>query len=109
MLVAVLMLMTAIGVEVGSTALLPRTEGFHSLPWTLLVLAGYAASIWLLAVVVRTLPVSVAYAVWSGVGTATVAMIGYLFLGEQMSWLKAGSLALIIIGVIALNAANAHA
>ena len=109
MLVAVLMLMTAIGAEVGSTALLPRTQGFHSLPWTLAVLGGYAASIWLMSVVVRTLPVSVVYAVWAGIGTAAVAVIGYLFLGEQMSWLKAGSLALIVLGVVALNASSAHA
>jgi len=105
---AVMLLMTAIGIEVGATALLPKAQGFTQVGWSALVLAGYAASIWLLAVVVRTLPVSVAYAVWAGVGTAVVAAVGYFFLGESMGWLKAASLALIVLGVIGLNLAHAH-
>jgi small multidrug resistance pump len=103
---AVVLLLAAIGMEVAATALLPRTEGFTVLAWSAAVIAGYAASIWLLAVVVRTMPVSVAYAVWAGVGTAAVAAAGYLFLGEQMTWLKAASLALIVLGVVGLNAAG---
>jgi len=102
-LVALALLLVAIAVEVGSTASLPRTDAFHNVPWTIAVIAGYALSIWLLAVVVRTLPVSVAYAVWSGVGTAAVAVIGCLVLGETMSPLKIGALAMIIVGVVALN------
>ena len=66
-------LLAAIGVEVGATTILPRTRGFHDLPWSLVVLGGYALSIWLLAVVVRQMSVSVAYAVWSGLGTAAIA------------------------------------
>jgi small multidrug resistance pump len=74
------------------------------------VVAGYALSIWLLSVVVRTVPVSIAYAVWSGVGTAAVAVIGYLWLDESMSPVKALSLALIVVGVVGLNlAGGAHA
>jgi small multidrug resistance pump len=53
--------------------------------------------------VVRTMPVSVAYAVWSGVGTAVVAVIGYWFLGESMGWVKSLSLALIVAGVVGVN------
>jgi small multidrug resistance pump len=56
--------------------------------------------------VVRTVPVSVAYAVWAGVGTAAVAVAGHVFLGESMTWLKALSLALIVVGVVGLNAAG---
>jgi small multidrug resistance pump len=108
MFVAVLLLVAAIAVEVVSTALLPRAEGFTNPLWTAAVLSGYAVSIWLLAIVVRTLPVSVAYAVWSGLGTALVAVIGYLFLGEQLGWVKSLSLSLIVVGVIGLNLAGAH-
>ncbi|MGZ5399348.1 MAG: DMT family transporter [Nocardioides sp.] len=108
MYVAILLLTTAIGIEVVSTALLPRTDGFTNPLWSVAVVAGYAVSIWLLAVVVRTLPVSTAYAVWSGVGTAIVAVIGYWFLGEQMGLLKAASLAMIVLGVVGLNLAGAH-
>ena len=104
---AVVLLMAAIGIEVASTALLPRTAGFTNPAWSALVVGGYAVSIWMLAMVVRTVPVSVAYAVWSGVGTALVAVIGYAFLGESLGWFKAMSLALIVVGVVGLNLAGA--
>jgi len=108
MYVAVVLLMAAIGIEVASTALLPRAAGFTDPLWSAVVLTGYGLSIWLLAIVVRAMPVSVAYAVWSGVGTAIVAVIGYLFLGESLGWLKAFSLALIVLGVVGLNLAGSH-
>ncbi|HEX4190570.1 MAG TPA: multidrug efflux SMR transporter [Marmoricola sp.] len=105
---AAVLLMVAIGVEVGATALLPKAAGFTDPWWSLVVVVGYGASIWLLAMVVRSIPVSVAYAVWAGVGTAAVALIGAVFLGESMSWLKAGSLSLIVLGVVGLNLVSAH-
>ena len=108
MYVAVVLLVAAIGIEVASTALLPRADGFTDPVWTAVVLAGYALSIWLLAIVVRTMAVSVAYAVWSGLGTALVAVIGYLFLDEQLGWVKAVSLLLIVAGVVGLNLAGSH-
>ena len=108
MYAAVVLLLVAIVVEVISTALLSKAEGFTNPFWSVVVLGGYGISIWLLAVVVRTLPVSVAYAVWSGVGTAIVAVIAYFFLGESMTVLKAASLGLIVAGVIGLNLAGAH-
>ena len=107
---AALLLLSAIGIEVGATASLPRTRGFHDPVWSLAVVGGYAVSIWLLSIVVRTVPVSIAYAVWSGVGTAAVAVIGCLWLDESMSPVKALSLALIVVGVVGLNlAGGAHA
>jgi small multidrug resistance pump len=105
---AAVLLVMAILVEVGATALLPRAQGFTQPGWSAVVLGGYGVSIWLLAIVVRTLPVSMAYAVWSGLGTATVAVIAFFFLGEQMTVLKAASLAMIVIGVVGLNLAGAH-
>jgi small multidrug resistance pump len=98
----------AIVVEVAATALLPRTAGFTSLGWTVLVVTGYASSIWLLTIVVRTMPVSVTYAIWAGAGTALVAVVGLVFLGESFSWIKAVSLALIVAGVVGLNLTGAH-
>lgn len=108
MYVAVALLLAAIGIEVAATALLPRSQGFTDPVWSLVVVGGYAASIWLLAIVVRTISVSTAYAVWSGLGTAIVAVIGYLWLGEHMSVVKAASLAMIVLGVVGLNLAGAH-
>lgn len=103
-----LMLLSAIGVEVAATSTLPRTDGFRNPGWTAAVIAGYAASIWLLALVIRHIPVSVTYAIWSGVGTAGVAVIGVLFLGERLGAPQATALLLIITGVVILNLSGAH-
>jgi small multidrug resistance pump len=96
-------LLAAIGVEVGATTLLPRTRGFHDLPWSLLVMGGYALSIWMLALVVRQMSVSVAYAMWSGIGTAAIALVGASVLGERIDAVKLTALLLIIVGVVVLN------
>src|SRR5512146_555158 len=102
------LLLGAIGVEVASTAALPRTHSFRDPVWTALVLGGYALSIWLLAVVIRHIPVSVTYAVWSGLGTAGIALVGVLLLDERWDPLKALALLMIIGGVVVLNLHGAH-
>ena len=76
--------------------------------WTALVLGGYAISIWLLAAVIRHIPVSVTYAVWSGLGTAGIALVGVVFLNEGWDVLKGVALLMIIGGVIVLNLHGAH-
>jgi small multidrug resistance pump len=103
MLSPFVVLMAAIGVEVGATSMLPRTRGFHDLPWSLAVMAGYAISIWLLALVIGRIPVSVAYAVWSGLGTASIAVVGALLLGERLDAVKVSALLMIVAGVVVLN------
>jgi small multidrug resistance pump len=102
------LLAVAIVVEVLSTAALPRTDGFRDPAWAAVVLAGYAVAIWLLAIVVQRLPVSVTYAVWSGLGTAVIAVIGVLYLGETWNPVKVTALLLIIVGVVVLNLESAH-
>jgi small multidrug resistance pump len=108
MVVAWLLLLAAISTEVTATALLPRTHGFRAPLWTLLVLGGYALSIWLLAVVIRHIPVSVSYAIWAGLGTAGIAIVSTLWLGERMDLVKAAALAMIIAGVVILNLRAGH-
>jgi small multidrug resistance pump len=98
----------AITIEVATTVVLPRAQGFTNLPWSAVVVLGYGTSIWLLSLVVRSMPVSVAYAVWSGVGTALVAVLGITLLGESVNPLKVASLALIVAGVVGLNVSGAH-
>ena len=105
---AFLLLGVAIVIEVGASALLPKADGFTHPAWSAAVLIGYGVSIWLLTVVVKELPVSVAYAVWAGAGTALVAVVGLVFLGEPLGWVKALSLAMIVAGVVGLNLAGAH-
>jgi small multidrug resistance pump len=103
-----LLLLAAIAIEVASTAALPRTESFRSPAWTVAVLVGYAASVWLLAAVIRHIPVSVTYAVWAGLGTAGIAVVGVLFLGEGWDLVKAVALLMIVGGVVILNLHGAH-
>ena len=103
MVVAFALLVLAIGIEVASTAALPRADGFRDPMWAALVVAGYAASIWLLALVVQRMPVSVAYAVWSGLGTAAIAVVGVVWLGESWNPVKVGAIVLIVVGVVVLN------
>src|ERR1044072_5095215 len=97
------LLLVAIFTEVAATSALPRAQGFRDPLWTVLVLGGYAVSIWLLAVVVRSLPVAAPYAVWSGIGAAAVAVVGVLWLGEKLDWVSVTALAMIILGVVVLN------
>ncbi len=108
MLSAFALLVVAIGTEVVATAMLGRTEGFHAPGWSVVVLAGYAVSIWLLSSVVKTIPVSIAYAVWSGLGTAAIALVGVMFLGERFDVVKAVAMLMIIGGVVVLNLHAAH-
>ncbi len=105
---ALLLLLLAIAVEVVSTAALPRTQGFHHLGWSGFVATGYLASIWMLTVVVKRMDVSIAYAIWSGLGTAAIAVIGYLWLGESLSPAKVGGIGLIIAGVVLVNVQGGH-
>jgi small multidrug resistance pump len=108
MLLAWVLLLSAIGVEVASTASLSRTDSFRDPLWTGLVLLGYALSYWLLVMVIRNIPVSVAYAIWSGLGTAGIAVIGVLFLQERLDLAKGAGIAMIIVGVAVLNLHQAH-
>ena len=108
MLAAFGLLGLAIASEVAATSVLPRTDGFTDLRWTVLVIAGYAFAIWMLAIVVKQIPVSTAYAVWAGLGTALVALIGATLLNESWDALKVVALLMIVVGVIVLNLHGAH-
>jgi small multidrug resistance pump len=73
------------------------------------VLAGYALSFVLLAQVVRTVPVGIAYAIWSGLGTVAVVAIGAVFLRQSVTLWQLGGVALVVAGVVLLNlGGNAH-
>jgi small multidrug resistance pump len=108
MLAAWFLLMAAIGIEVAATVSLPRTSGFRDPFWTTLVLLGYLLSIWMLAVVIKNIPVSIAYAVWSGLGTAGIVMSGMIFFNENIDPIKISMVLMIITGVVILNLHSAH-
>jgi small multidrug resistance pump len=102
------LLLSAITVEVAATAALPRSQGFREPLWTAVVLVGYAVSIWLLALVIKHIPISITYAVWSGLGTAGIVAVGVLVLGERLDVVKAAAVLMIIAGVLILNLHGAH-
>ena len=108
MLFAAGLLTIAIATEVGATAALPRAAGFTNPGWSAIVVSGYALSIWLLTIVVKEIPVSVTYAVWAGLGTAAIAVIGVMFLDEPLGAAKVVAITLIVSGVVLLNFQGAH-
>jgi small multidrug resistance pump len=108
MLLAAALLAVAIATEVFATAALPRAEGFTNPGWAAIVVAGYALSIWLLTIVVKEIPVSVTYAIWAGLGTAAIAVVGVVFLDEPVNLAKVAAIALIITGVVLLNTQTSH-
>ncbi|MEU0739729.1 multidrug efflux SMR transporter [Streptomyces sp. NPDC006134] len=103
-----LLLAGAIAAEVAGTTAMKYSEGFSRLWPSLLTLLGYLISFGLLAQTLKTLSIGTAYAIWSGVGTAAIATIGIVFLGEGMTLAKAAGIALIIVGVVVLNLGGAH-
>ncbi|MFJ9828247.1 DMT family transporter [Streptomyces sp. NPDC101160] len=98
----------AIAAEIFATTSMKYSEGFSRLWPSLLTGAGYLVSFVLLSRALKTLQVGTAYAIWSGVGTAVVAAIGYLFLGESLGAAKIAGIVLIIAGVAVLNLGGAH-
>ena len=101
-------LMLAITAEVIGTTLLKYTEGFTKLWPSVGSLLGYAIAFVLLSQTLKTLEVGVTYAVWSGIGTAAIAIIGAIAFKEPMTAAKIAGLALIIVGVALLNLGGTH-
>ncbi|MEV7013970.1 multidrug efflux SMR transporter [Streptosporangium sp. NPDC051022] len=102
-----LILAGAIIAEITATTALKLSDGFTHKGWSLAVVAGYAAAFALLGWALKLqMEVGTAYAVWSGAGTAVIAAIGVLFLGETFSLTKIAGIALIIGGVVVLNLAG---
>lgn len=102
-----LLLIGAIVMEVIGTTALKLSEGFSRLGPSVVVVVGYALAFIGLGLVLKRMEVSVAYAIWAGLGTALVALVGVFLFGETMNWMKAASLALIVLGLIGLNLASA--
>jgi small multidrug resistance pump len=98
-----LMLSAAILAEVLGTTAMKYSDGFSKLWPSLGTVAGYAVAFALLAQTLKTMSVGTAYAVWSGAGTAAIAAIGMIFLGETASAARLVGIALVVAGVIVLN------
>ena len=93
----------AIFFEVTGTLLLPSTQNFTKLIPTSILAICYLSAFYLLAFVVDKLPIAIVYATWSGLGVFTIAILGYIFFKQNLSWQAILGLFLIVIGVILVN------
>ena len=93
----------AIFSEVIATASLKSTEGFTRLVPSIVVLAGYSAAFYFLSLTLDTSPIGVAYAVWSGVGVATIAIVSYILYDQKIDTAGVIGIGLIIAGVVVLR------
>jgi small multidrug resistance pump len=102
-------LLAAIGFELFGTTSLKLSEGFTKLWWTLGVAVGYGAAFYLLSLVVKTMPLGLAYAVWSGLGTLGALVISiWLFKSDASLTVWIGA-AMVIGGVVIMNlGSNSH-
>ncbi|KOG37333.1 DMT family transporter [Streptomyces decoyicus] len=105
---AYVMLAFAILSEILATTAMKYSDGFSRLWPSLATALGYLLAFALLAQTLKSISVGTAYAIWSGAGTAVIAMIGMVFLGESASALKLLGVLLVIAGVVVLNLDGAH-
>jgi len=102
-----LLLVSAIALEVAGTTSMKLSQGFTRLVPSVLLFVCYVASFVALTLALKKIEVSVAYAVWAGVGTALVAAIGIVYFREELTALKLVSILFIIVGVVGLNLGEA--
>jgi len=105
---ALLFLALAIASEVAGTAGLKASEGFGRLAPSALAVLGYALAFYFLAQSLRYLPLGVAYAIWSGLGTIGSVLLGLLIWKEILGPVHILAIGLIVVGVVVLNVAPSH-
>ncbi|WP_136682338.1 SMR family transporter [Falsirhodobacter xinxiangensis] len=98
-----LALAAAIALEVVGTTFLQKSEQFTKLVPTLLMAVFYLGAFWLLSFALRTMPVGVAYAIWSGMGIVLISLIGVFVFGQRLDAPAILGLGLIVLGVLVVN------
>lgn len=89
--------------EVTATTALKFSEGFTKLLPSLVVVAGYGLSFYLLSLSLKVIPIGTAYALWSGIGIVLTVIVGMVLWREQMDWARGIGIALIIGGILIIN------
>ncbi len=84
------------------------SEGLTKTGPSIMMFVFYGASFVCLALTFKVLDVSLAYAVWAGLGTALIAIIGFVYFAEPVSWVRVACIALIVVGVFGLNLTGSH-
>ena len=103
MLKSYLVLLMAIVFETVATSFLKQSEQFTKFWPSVVTVAGYAAAFYCLSLVLKHIPVGIAYAIWSGVGIVLIAVIGFTVFKQHLDWPAVLGLALIIAGVVVIN------
>lgn len=98
-----LVLLGAILLEVVATNALKASDGFTRLGPSAVTVVGYAISFYLLSVALRTIPVGVAYAVWSGIGIVLVTIVAWVMFGQKLDAAALAGIGLILAGVVVLR------
>lgn len=96
-------LAVAIMLEILATTLLKLSDGFAKWHWGVLSIMLYSACFWVLAPALKTLPVGVVYAIWSGAGIVAITLIGVFFFDERLALLQFLFIAMILIGAVGLQ------
>jgi small multidrug resistance pump len=96
-------LLTAIVLDVIGTSFLQRSQQFTQVLPTVMMGLCYAASFYFLTLVLRSMPLGIAYAIWSGLGMVLVSVIGLLVFGQKLDGPAVLGLGLIVAGVIVVN------
>lgn len=103
-----LLLFFAIVTEVSGTTCMKLSKGFTELWPTILVFVFYGFSFTASTFALKTIDLSIAYAVWMGLGTAIIVVIGMIWFKESLSLVKAVALLMIIVGVVLLNVSSSR-
>ena len=98
-----LLLLLAILTETIGTMALKGTAGFSRLGPVVLVVLGYSASFYFLGLALKTIPVGIAYAIWSGLGIVLITALGYVLYRERLDAAALTGIALIIAGIIVMQ------
>ncbi|MCY1390119.1 Multidrug transporter EmrE [compost metagenome] len=93
----------AICAEVIATVSMKAVKGFSTPLPLILVIAGYALAFWMLTLVVRSIPVGVAYAVWAGMGIVMVSVAALFIYGQKLDVPAMAGMALIVLGVVVIQ------
>ena len=93
----------AIVAEVAATSALKASEGFTRLWPSVVVLLGYGTAFYCLSLTLRSIPVGVAYAIWSGLGVVLVALLSWWLFGQKLDLAALLGMGLIVAGVLVMN------
>ncbi|MAJ80499.1 MAG: QacE family quaternary ammonium compound efflux SMR transporter [Porticoccaceae bacterium] len=100
---AYLFLVVAIIAEVIATSALKASAEFTKIIPSVLALSGYACSLYFLTLVLRDIPLGIAYAIWSGAGIALISLVGFFIYNQQLDFAAAIGIILIISGCVVIN------